>query len=276
MKVFISWSGDASNSFAVELGKFLRSVIQQIETFMSSEDIRSGSRWFGEIGMQLQSTKYGILCLTQENLNAPWILFEAGALAKEMGESNVVPVCVGFKKTELVAPLSQFQSIDADREGLKKLVVDINKTLDRPVQDEILHESIDRFWDKAQTAIDNAIGILACHGHNAKPKRTEVDMLEELLTTTRGISHQLNTLTTTTSAIVMGSPLGPMGLGMFDGAGTTSTNALADAARRYAAASALGSLTIPSPTISPHGTSPSPSPAPSPAASTHDEEGGEE
>jgi len=70
-------------------------VIQSVKPFLSSNDIRSGQRWFSEIGKELQNTKFGILCLTPSNKEAPWILFEAGAISKIVDESRVVPLLIG-------------------------------------------------------------------------------------------------------------------------------------------------------------------------------------
>ena len=45
--------------------------------------------------------------LTQENLDAPWLLFEAGSIPKNIHQSRVVPY-VGVKPAELEPPLGPF------------------------------------------------------------------------------------------------------------------------------------------------------------------------
>jgi len=45
--------------------------------------------WFSQISDNLSDTSIGIVCLTQENKDRPWILFEAGTLAKGLSNSRV-------------------------------------------------------------------------------------------------------------------------------------------------------------------------------------------
>ena len=49
---------------------------------MSSEDISAGVRWQYLISEALEGSSVGILCVTRENQSAPWLNFEAGAIAK--------------------------------------------------------------------------------------------------------------------------------------------------------------------------------------------------
>lgn len=92
MKVFISWSGDVSRRAAMALKDWLPNVIQTVDPFVSSENIQKGARWFTDVGAELEAAKFGIICLTPDNLTAPWLLFEAGALSKSLSQSRVSPL----------------------------------------------------------------------------------------------------------------------------------------------------------------------------------------
>src|SRR5437879_13172271 len=80
--IFISWSGQRSKWAADALRDWLPLVLQAAKPWMSEADIDKGSRGLDEVGRALEGMKIGIICLTPENLNARWILYEAGALSK--------------------------------------------------------------------------------------------------------------------------------------------------------------------------------------------------
>jgi hypothetical protein len=90
MKVFISWSGDKSRDVALALRDWLPGVINSIEPFVSAKDIYAGTRWQAEIASQLDSTNFGIVCVTKDNQLSSWLNFEAGALAKAVDSSRLV------------------------------------------------------------------------------------------------------------------------------------------------------------------------------------------
>src|SRR5437868_10453661 len=110
MKIFVSWSGELSHKIALILKEWLPVMIQSLELYVSSEDIDKGTRWFADIGSELEDINFGILCLTKDNKNAPWILFEAGALAKSINQSRVTPLLINLSASELQGPLVQFQA----------------------------------------------------------------------------------------------------------------------------------------------------------------------
>lgn len=115
MKVFLSWSGSRSEAVARALRSWLPDVLQAVEPWLSSSDIQAGARWASELELQLQESGVGIICLTPENLTAPWVLFEAGALSKSLGSAYVCPYLYGFSPSELHGPLVQFQATPATR-----------------------------------------------------------------------------------------------------------------------------------------------------------------
>lgn len=127
MKVFISWSGNKSHRVALVFREWLPSVIQSVEPYVSSEDIDKGARWSTDIAKELENSTFGILCVTKENLEAPWLSFEAGALSKTMDKSFVTPFLFDIKRSEVNGPILQFQSTIFDKEDIKKLLQTLNK-----------------------------------------------------------------------------------------------------------------------------------------------------
>ena len=77
MKVFISWSGNKSHMVVLVFRDWLPSVIQSIEPYVSFEDIDKGARWSTDIANEPEDSTFGIFCVTKENLEAPWLSFEA-------------------------------------------------------------------------------------------------------------------------------------------------------------------------------------------------------
>jgi TIR domain len=129
MKIFISWSGELSRQIAEALRSWLQYVVQATEPWISTQDIDKGSIWFSEITDQLHDTSLGIVCLTPENLKAPWILFEAGALLKGLKRNRVCTLLIDLKVSDLEEPLSKFNATMTTKEDMFKLVQTINKEL---------------------------------------------------------------------------------------------------------------------------------------------------
>ena len=80
MKVFLSWSGKTSRQVAQAFHDWLPFVIQAVKPFISTGDIDKGKRWSDVLSSELTETAYGILIITPDNFDKPWIHFEAGAL----------------------------------------------------------------------------------------------------------------------------------------------------------------------------------------------------
>jgi hypothetical protein len=156
MKIFISWSGERSRTVAEFLRYWIPEVIQAVQPWMSAEDIDPGVRWSAEIAGELEASKFGIICLTPENITTPWILFEAGALAKTLDSTFVCPYLIDLEPTDLKNPLIQFQAAKADRDGTLSLLRSINQVVGTTIlPEDRLKRAFERWWPDLEEVLNN-------------------------------------------------------------------------------------------------------------------------
>lgn len=191
-KIFISWSGELSKALGEAVRDWIPKVLQSVKPYFTPDDIEKGARWAKEIGQELESSQLGIICLTQENQHSPWILFEAGALSKNLEESKVCPILFNFDTTDLKGPLSSFQATKFNKEDFKKLLESINNSCNETKLDQKnLEETFDMWWPKLEEKIKN---ILSQDKSNPKPKKREDrDILEEILELARSNAKSILT-----------------------------------------------------------------------------------
>lgn len=146
MKVFLSWSGQTSLHVAKAFRKWLPSVIQSVEPYVSAEDIDKGARWSVDIGKELEHSAFGVLCVTKDNIDAPWLNFEAGALSKAMDKNLVCPFLFDLKPSEVDGPLLQFQQAIYSRDDIFKLVCSLNTALAEQRLDEERLKNTFNLW----------------------------------------------------------------------------------------------------------------------------------
>ena len=117
MSVFISWAenGSFSHDGALLLQNWLPDVLPNLESFVSSENVASGSLWLQSLFQHLDKAESGILCITKESLERNWILFEAGALAKWAGDKTGRVCPLLFESKNLDFPLAAFQARFLDK-----------------------------------------------------------------------------------------------------------------------------------------------------------------
>jgi hypothetical protein len=187
MKVFISWSGQTSKNIAEIFRQWIPSVIQVVKPYYSPDDITKGTRWGSEIAKELDESKVGIICLTKDNLQSPWIMFEAGALSKNIDNSKVCPIVFGVDPTDIQGPLIQFQAAKFTKEEVKKVIKMINTELnDSALSTEVFENVFEMWWPKLYEKIESELNKPI--NEIGKDLRAERDILEEILTLTRGIS----------------------------------------------------------------------------------------
>jgi anti-anti-sigma factor len=146
VQVFLSWSGAESQRAAEALKPWLQRLFPDLGVWMSAHDIEAGTAWATVLHEQLKQTDFGLLCLTEENLTAPWILYEAGALALSSKAGCVVPLLLDVAAEKVPSPLAQLQSVRADEEGLWKVARGINAARDGGTPDEHLRERYEGEW----------------------------------------------------------------------------------------------------------------------------------
>lgn len=188
MKVFLSWSGELSHRTALIFRDWLPSVIQSVVPYVSSEDIDKGARWSTDIAKELENSTYGILCVTKENVHAPWLTFEAGALSKTMDKAAVSPFLFDIRRSEVSGPILQFQSTIFDREDIKKLIYSINRACG---SDCLAEDRLDRAFSVWYPTLENQFNeLLQC-----KPSTPSPDPETEIIDTTSEILEEILDLT---------------------------------------------------------------------------------
>jgi hypothetical protein len=179
MNVFLSWSGRRSQAVAKVLKIFLPSIINKIQPFLSSQDIEAGARWSSDIAKNLESSNVGIVCLTAENRTEPWVLFEAGAISKLTTLGRAIVLRIGLTPADIQAPLSQFQSVDLDKDGIWSILLTINSAGDHPLRLETLELAFSNAWGAMEANLNKIADELP--DEEVVPRRTTEDMLEELV-----------------------------------------------------------------------------------------------
>lgn len=198
MKVFLSWSGEVSHRVALVLRDWLPSVIQSLEPYVSSEDIEKGARWSTDIAKELEKSSYGILCITKENMDAPWLNFEAGALSKSVEKGRVTPYLFGLKRSEVKpGPLLQFQSALAERDETLKLLQGLNIAHEPPLlEDARLVTVFDVWWPRLQHALAAIPESSSSDSHDPKnsvhKNPITPEIVEEILVLLRQQQRLLN------------------------------------------------------------------------------------
>src|SRR5690606_29779950 len=86
-----------------------------------------------------------------DNLHAPWLTFEAGALSKAMDKSFVSPFLFNIKRSEVNGPILQFQSTIFQKDDIKKLLASLNKaSTEGQLSDEKLDKALDVWYPELE------------------------------------------------------------------------------------------------------------------------------
>jgi hypothetical protein len=194
MKVFISWSGGQSKKMAEALRWWLKYVIQSADPFVSSLDIAKGDRGFQILASELEQTEFGIVCVTRDNSQTPWINFEAGALSKAFGHARVIPCLLDMPISDLTGPLAQFQAVSSvskdDVFSMVRALRDHAELTD--LDDQQLKDTFELFWSRLELELDAARKLSG--DVTVKAVRDPADVMAEVLVLARRQESMLRTI----------------------------------------------------------------------------------
>lgn len=152
--VFISHdSRDAETAEA--FSKLLSSVSAGVlKSFRSSDNkgnqgIEYGVEWYPKIIDALQNASDVVCLLTENSINRPWILFEAG-MAKGKLNTPILGIAIGVPLSKIsTGPFAQFQNCDDDENALTKLVKQlVNKIPNSEPDEDVIRFQVQQFKKK--------------------------------------------------------------------------------------------------------------------------------
>ncbi|MBL7237666.1 MAG: toll/interleukin-1 receptor domain-containing protein [Komagataeibacter hansenii] len=194
MKIFLSWSGNRSKEVATLLSEWIPRVIQSAKPWISTRDIEKGSLWSEVISDRLGDISTGIICLTQDNKEKPWISFEAGALAKGISTNRVCTLLIDLEPTDVLGPLAQFNHTNAqNKEDVVCLIQTLNDRLgEHKLKSDILDNALAVHWDYFEQNLSCILKKIPAE--EPVSERKPDDILKEILENTRQLKLRVDNI----------------------------------------------------------------------------------
>lgn len=133
-----------------------------LKSFRSSDKkgnqgIEYGIEWYPEIIKNIQDASDVVCLLTQNSVDRPWILFEAG-MAKGKLNTPILGIALGISLQDAISgPFAQFQNCADDEESLVKLVFQLVDRIPNSEPDEdTIKFQVGKFKEKVDVIIKKA------------------------------------------------------------------------------------------------------------------------
>lgn len=193
MKIFVGWSGDRSKAVAAALRDWIPLVLHEAEPWLPSRQDACL-----EDGKDLEGSQFGILCVTRESLDTPWLHFDAGALSQRLEAAAIWPCIVDVDPGELDGPLAHLRPRRADKRSTYELLYAINARSSRRLEGVRLANLFEPVWPELERRLR---AIMTSSPSSARPGRSQSDILEGLVAAVRGVENRLSNIeeTLTTS-----------------------------------------------------------------------------
>lgn len=171
MTVFISWSQSTSHKIAEILKEELEPVFnEEIEFWVSSQDIVSGDIAINSINAALQRSDMAIVCLDSSNFRQPWIYYETGMVFGrnyDINKENSSIICpIIFDNLKIGSfsrtPFYNMQMRAFNKTNMLRIIRDINRTHKEKykvsgVADKTIRIIFDNIWPQLYDRISSII-----------------------------------------------------------------------------------------------------------------------
>lgn len=193
MKIFISHSGPRSRQIAEAFHTFLPTANPSFEPWYSYENLDRSRAWYGQIVEQLSEVGAAIICLTPDNLEKPWIHYEAGALIHALDGTRVYTYLYELGPADIGGPLALFNHTQATQKDTLALVSSLNELLEGEdrAEDERLQINFNALWESFQKQMKAPLPE-SPDDSSAKTHRADRDLIEEMLNIQRRQESQMS------------------------------------------------------------------------------------
>lgn len=195
LQIFISWSGDLAREVTKVLRSWLPKMFDHIDPWASEVDIDAGLRGLDVIQDRLNVSSFGIIVVTTENMSKPWLNFEAGALSRRLDAdlNRVVPLLVNFDDVyQLQGPISQFQAVKLDKEGMNRLTRSIAAVI--KLDWKTIESRFEWAWPDLEAEVEKAKD--AAGKQPAPPNVSEKDLLASVLRYVQSLDRKVSSINT--------------------------------------------------------------------------------
>lgn len=175
--------------FAEAFGNLLKSVSAGVlKSFRSSDKkgtqgIEYGVEWYPEIINNLQNASDVVCLLTENSVDRPWILFEAG-MAKGKLDTPILGIALGVPLSKAsTGPFAQFQNCSDDEESLTKLVFQlVDRIPNSEPDEETIKFQVGKFKSKISELLKKETQGKASGGKTKQLKKEDssVKLFEEI------------------------------------------------------------------------------------------------
>lgn len=115
-------------------------------------------------------------------------LIRSGGIIKKLEESRIYTLLFNLDTIDIVGPLTRFQATKFNKDDFKKLIKSINDIEeDSKLDDKVFDSVFEKWWPELESKIKEI--LKGEKSSKTKHRRTERDILEEILRTVRANSE---------------------------------------------------------------------------------------